>query len=980
MVLEKFVSLFKDKKPEQKQAEDIKDQSSFKINFNADKPEIPDVDDKSKVNFRYGLIIPYAYAHLYWDEVQGEIVYGVEEPSLDLKEKEILNTLEQGVQELIDISFINVDDKEILIEYLEKNIKILMKELSIKLPRASYMKIMYNIYRDFIGLNKIEPLMNDQYIEDIECNGKGTPVYIVHRRYGTLRTNIIYDEFQELSSFVEKLSQKAGKYISYANPIMDGRLPSGARVNATYTEDITSKGPTFSIRLFTREAWSATKLMKVGTASPEMLAYLWILVENGCNILVVGGTGSGKTSLINILASFIPPSARIVSIEDTKELRLMHENWLPSVARAGSGGGEDTEGSVTLFDLLKSSFRQRPDYVIVGEIRGKEAFVLFQGMASVRGDEKILLLNHDHPKNICIKNLKGKIKYKALCINPETAQAGILPVEAKIRHDPRSKLLKIRTKSGREVIITEDHSLFTYDKEIIPIRGEDLNVGDSVIIPGKLPSGYADLDYINLLDFLPDIRVFAPEYIKNAVKKIGYANASKICNVKSISDYYSNFKRSKPSSIQASKFIKLMKKSGIDYDIEKIQVRYLKKSKLYSAKFGITKEFLELLGYYLSEGTINDSGKNSSIRFYNKNEDILANMKQCIEKTVDNKIRLRIIDRGFGTATELSFTHKVLFEFIKKYCGKGSMNKKIPDFIFGLSKEKIGWFLTGMYNGDGYFSSRRIGYCSISRELIDGLAKLLLVYGIVGRIMKKTSRKNIDYDLSFYRYNEMNEFLRYVKRLKGKSPVKGNRQVTFDRIKDIYLDKIIDIEEINLKKPEYVYDISVPGAQNFIGGFGGILLHNSGHASMSTMHADDVNTVIKRLETEPINLSPSLVETLDIICLMSFAKVKGQDARKLRAIQEVIKIKQDGESEVNTPFTWDAQRNIFMFKKQSIVFQKIVNKKGISLKEINKEFEDRVKLLYALYSNKIIEFEDVYKIINEYYKNKSAVMKRFNLG
>ena len=129
MVLEKFVSLFKDKKPEQKQAEDIKDQSSFKINFNADKPEIPDVDDKSKVNFRYGLIIPYAYAHLYWDEVHGEIVYSIEEPNLDLKEKEILNTLEQGVQELIDISFINVDDKEILIEYLEKNIKILMKEL-----------------------------------------------------------------------------------------------------------------------------------------------------------------------------------------------------------------------------------------------------------------------------------------------------------------------------------------------------------------------------------------------------------------------------------------------------------------------------------------------------------------------------------------------------------------------------------------------------------------------------------------------------------------------------------------------------------------------------------------------------------------------------------------------------------------------------------------------------------------------------------
>lgn len=274
--------------------------------------------------------------------------------------------------------------------------------------------------------------------------------------------------------------------------------------------------------------------MQVGTISAEILSYLWLLIENGCNILIVGGTGSGKTTILNVMASFIPPQARIVSIEDTKELRLMHENWLPSVARVGTGVGGEGTGEVSLFDLLKASFRQRPDYVIVGEIRGQEAFVLFQGMGS-------------------------------------------------------------------------------------------------------------------------------------------------------------------------------------------------------------------------------------------------------------------------------------------------------------------------------------------------------------------------------------------------------------------------------------------------------------GHAGLSTMHADDVKTVIRRLETEPINLSPSLVETLDIICLISFAKVKGKDCRKVRAIQEIISIKENGDADVNTPFKWDAVRNVFMFNKNSVVFKKIVEKKGISLDNLNIEFVNRTKVLNAIYKNNIVDFEDVQKIIHAYYKDKESVLKRFAL-
>ena len=181
------------------------------------------------------------------------------------------------------------------------------------------------------------------------------------------------------------MAQKCGQYVSYATPLLDGALPDGSRVNATFTEDISSRGPTFTIRKFTKEPWTPTHLMYLNTINVDMLAYLWTLIAYERNVMVIGGTGAGKTTLLNSLTFFIPPASRIVSIEDTRELNLEHSNWIPAVSRAGVGLANlvgQKYGEVTLFNLLKESFRMNPDYVIVGEIRGDEAYVLFQGMAS----------------------------------------------------------------------------------------------------------------------------------------------------------------------------------------------------------------------------------------------------------------------------------------------------------------------------------------------------------------------------------------------------------------------------------------------------------------------------------------------------------------------------------------------------------------------------------------------------------------------
>jgi flagellar protein FlaI len=352
----------------------------IEINLNPQIPPLPKIQDKTKINVRYTLISPYVSVHIYWDKEEGELIYKIEEPILNANEKSLLNTLETSLGEMINVNVLIQKTAESMIEYIDKTSRLLIEELDLEISEDSYEKIFYYLFRDFVGLNEIEPLIRDYFIEDIECNGTETPLYLVHRTYRNMKTNVKFDSLDKLSSFVEKLAQRCGKYVSYANPLLDGSLPDGSRVNATYTTDVTSRGPTFTVRKFTKTPWTPVQLLNMQTLSPEMLAYFWILLEHKSNILIAGGTASGKTTLLNAMAFFIPPESRVVSIEDTRELNLPRENWVPSVARTALGVGK--VGEVDLFSLLKNSFRQNPDYVIVGEVRGKEAFVLFQGMAS----------------------------------------------------------------------------------------------------------------------------------------------------------------------------------------------------------------------------------------------------------------------------------------------------------------------------------------------------------------------------------------------------------------------------------------------------------------------------------------------------------------------------------------------------------------------------------------------------------------------
>ncbi|MFH1622957.1 MAG: type II/IV secretion system ATPase subunit [Candidatus Aenigmatarchaeota archaeon] len=347
--------------------------------------EFPKFDDISQVDVTYPLIEPFAYANIKWDPVDKVLVYNVVQPQLDDKDRQMLKKIASALIELVEVELTSIKEEGKVVEYLEKQIAKIIRQFGLDIPADRYARIMYFIYRNFVGFNEIEPFLQDPNIEDISCDGTGAPMYVVHRKFGSIKTNVVIDDLENLREFVIKIAERTGRYVSYAEPVLEGTLPDGSRVSATLAGDVATRGPTFTIRKFSERPFSPIDVMNVKTASAALMSYFWYLIEYGASILVVGGVATGKTSFLNSLCMFIPPEAKIVSIEDTRELRIPNEHWVPTLARVGFGipmpSGEKY-GGVSLFDLLKQSFRQNPDYVIVGETRGKEAYVMFQGMSS----------------------------------------------------------------------------------------------------------------------------------------------------------------------------------------------------------------------------------------------------------------------------------------------------------------------------------------------------------------------------------------------------------------------------------------------------------------------------------------------------------------------------------------------------------------------------------------------------------------------
>ncbi len=478
-----------------------------------------------------------------YDDDNSDYIYYVQSPSLNEHENDIRWKVMQDIEEFIkDVDVISqsrdsvVEElKEKAEEYGDKYIKSQknnpitelnsiskkfgLDEKSKESPfdENSLDKIIYFVLRDMVRFERLTPLLKDNYIEDISCNGPNTPVFIYHSEYGDMETNISYKK-DELNLFVSMLAQRSGKHISVAQPNVSGRLPGGYRVQLTLAKEISPKGSNFTIRRFNDEPLTPTELINFGTFSLEQMAYLWLAIENNKSLIFAGGTASGKTTSMNAVSLFIPPKSKVITIEDTQEITLQHSNWIQSVTRDAFGNDDSSE--IGMYALLRDALRQRPEYIIVGEVRGKESQTLFQAMST--GHTTYSTMHADD-----VTSAINRLEHEPINLPRQMITAlDIMSIQVRTESDGEivrrcKKLVEIggvKEKNNK----LEVKTVFEYnpEKDNIKSRLDNSSVLDEI----KVIKNWSHQDLVDELENRKKVL----EYIKNKGEEFDYVKVTKI--------------------------------------------------------------------------------------------------------------------------------------------------------------------------------------------------------------------------------------------------------------------------------------------------------------------------------------------------------------------------------------------------------------------------------------------------------------------
>ncbi len=322
---------------------------------------------------------PYAFIAVVYDKHDREHRYLVEEVLMNNFERYVRQDLVELLRN--QLMYKEFDDETERRELFVSEATEMILENAATVENGTLYKLLYYLVRDFIDYGAIDPIMRDPAVEDVSCDGTNVPVFVYHREYRDLKTNIAFDR-ESLDTFIFRTAQRAGKQLTVSNPLVDASLPNGSRVQMTLGGDISTRGSNFTIRKFADIPFTPVDLVRWNTFSAEQMAYYWVAIQNNKSLIFAGGTGSGKTSSMNAISFFIPPRSKIVSIEDTREIDLPHENWIQSVTRTPLTS--EGRGEVSMYNLLNAALRQRPEYLLVGEIRTEErvALTFFQAMST----------------------------------------------------------------------------------------------------------------------------------------------------------------------------------------------------------------------------------------------------------------------------------------------------------------------------------------------------------------------------------------------------------------------------------------------------------------------------------------------------------------------------------------------------------------------------------------------------------------------
>lgn len=755
-----------------------------------------------------------------------------------------------------------------------KNMKLREKEIS---------ELASILVRYTIGFGLIEVLLKDDKVQDVTINspmGK-TPMFIVHQDYGDCMTNIIPTS-TEAESWASKLRMISGRPLDEANPILDTEISiPGARARVgVISSPLNPTGLAYAFRRHRDKPWTLPLFIKNGMMNPLGAGILSFIIDGSRTMLVAGTRSAGKTSLLGAVMVDIMRKYRIITIEDTLELPVSALRNLGYNIQSMKVASALTKGTteVPADEGIRTTLRLGDSALVVGEVR-----------SSLRGDQEVSIVEDGVSKRIKIKDLEN-VDVKD-CMVPTLdfdLKTRLSKLTAFVKHPTRKKLLEVKTKTGRKVVVTPDHSLFTAtgDLKIIPVECKDLKKGAQIIIPTSIPTGFNDISELDLLEEVPELRVENfEEPVREAISKIGWKRATEICNIR-CGDIYNYFRRNQKTNIPIAAFKKLMAETNTPFLTSQLFVKTGTSTSI-PATIAVNEDFCAFLGYYVSEGYY-ENAEGGKVVITNSDERVLNHIAELSEKLFNMTPKRRDVF-GAGRSVQLALSCKPLVELLSKLgLGRICTEKRISPLIYGLSKKKIAAFLRTLYEGDGCItvsksSGNSIRYNTTSEKLAEDLAYLLLSFKIVARIYpakKKeqnnqlwvvefkdrkmvetfmreigfvyknkeplirkwphTKANNIHFDRAFLksnlikyprRYRHLFRFLRCSKNyLEG--VVNDPECIVSPRLKlfaegDFYLDEVTEVKEIELAEAEPVYDLSIAQTQNFVGGFGGLLLHNT---------------------------------------------------------------------------------------------------------------------------------------------------------
>jgi len=984
--------------------------------FKIFKRKVKPLPELKKIKIRYALIPPFAGVNIKWNEETSETLYSVSEPELTDDEKQIKDRIVNGLLEILDIELSAIKNKGEAIEYLEGNVKKILEEYQIDLPNRSYLKIMYYIFRDFVGLNKIEPLLQDPYIEDISCDGTGVPIYIIHRKYGSIKTNIAYNDAKELSEFVVKLAERAGRFISYAEPLLDGTLPDGSRVQASFAKDVTTRGPSFTIRKFVQIPLSPIDLINRKTVSSEILAYLWLAVENGASILIAGGAGTGKTTILNVLSMFIPPTAKVVSIEDSvtgdSKIIIKENEKIKNITIKEFVDKKidaevmtlDEKGKIIwvkpsnhikhkvkkdIYEVLTSTGRnvrvtQDHSLFTLGEnnelaeikpyeLKEKESFIAVPRLLPILGTEvnQINIMHHlehfkeDFIQGEPIKKLLEKYTCKELGVEKERYRwwknHNIIKIEEFLKlnaqpfTDEELKQLKIKSKNTSSIPI-----IFRISKEFLEFCGLWLGDGsydnynrNAVIISNidyecreifKRIANYIGANYSLMSDKGVSLRLHSTvfyKFMKNVLNFDGYSNTKKI------PEFIFNL-----SNYQIKHFIRGY--FSADGCVKKNEVSCASQS----------LELLEdLLTLFLRLDII------VRINDFNRKDKCINMSISSFENTNKYKeIGFLQERKNLLLGSFKSKSHHTVSDVIPLSLNKLSELNKISNV-----KLQYPYMMQWQNIGRDYMQK-----IAPNGSEFNDLSHNDILWDKVKKIKKVSSEEIEVFDLTIPKHEKFlcNNIIVHNTRelnLTHENWVPSVTRVSF--MKGVGEVSMFDLLRSSFRQtPDYVIVGEIRGKEAYVM-FQGMA---SGIPAMGTMHAGRVEDVIYRLETPPINLSPSLVDTLDLVVLMTHAREKGESARRVKEIDEIQSVDAaTGKSREVRYYYWLPDKDNFgKFAGDSWFLQELSRTKGVSINDLKKEIEKRMLLLEWMQKKGIAYFKDVAILFSEYYKDPKKVLER----